>query len=223
MSIIHVDHVSYTYKSKYCVVQALDNISLEFDQGKFYALIGKSGSGKSTLLSLLAGLDLAKEGNITFFNKSIDNNNKEEHRREIVSVIYQQYNLFPLLTSIENVTYILELNGMKSKEAKVKAEELLNKVNIKNHCYRHYPHMLSGGEQQRVAIARGLASNAKILLADEPTGNLDSKTSKDIINLFKQLVREEGYTIIMVTHDIDIIKEVDEVYEILDGKLLNNI
>lgn len=219
MSILELDNVSYTYKNRFHRVDAVKSVSVEFEPGKVYAITGKSGSGKSTLLSLMAGLDLPTEGQVLFNGQSLSNINLDKYRRNDISVIYQSFHLFPLLNAIENVMYPMELQKVKSKEAKEKAIELLTKMDLQEHCFKHYPSMLSGGEQQRVAIARALASNPKILLADEPTGNLDSENSKLIVDILLKLAHEENYCIIIITHDLEISQQSDVILHLTDGAL----
>lgn len=219
MNILELNKVSYSYISKYQRVDAVKDLSLTFVSGKLYAIIGKSGSGKTTLLSMLAGLCLPDSGEIYFEGKSMKEIDRDEYRRKKAAVIYQDYNLFPRLTALENVMYTMELNGVRQKEARQKAKDLLQKMQLMDHCFNHYPKMLSGGEQQRVAIARALGIEPKILLADEPTGNLDTENSKSIINIFKMLAHENGYCVIIVTHDMSIAEEADFVYEMNDGRI----
>lgn len=219
MSILELDNVSYTYKNRFRRVDAVKSVSVEFEPGKVYAITGKSGSGKSTLLSLMAGLDLPTEGQVLFNGQSLSNINLDKYRRNDISVIYQSFHLFPLLNAIENVMYPMELQKVKSKEAKEKAIELLTKMDLQEHCFKHYPSMLSGGEQQRVAIGRALASNPKILLADEPTGNLDSENSKLIVDILLKLAHEENYCVIIITHDLEISQQADVILHLTDGTL----
>jgi putative ABC transport system ATP-binding protein len=222
MSILELNHVSYTYKNRFHRVDAVKSVSTEFEQGKVYAVVGKSGSGKSTLLSVIAGLDLPTEGKITFEGKSLAEINLDQYRRNDISVIYQAFHLFPLLNSIENVMYPMELQKVKSKDAKKRAIELLSKMQLDEHCLKHFPSMLSGGEQQRVAIARALASNPKILLADEPTGNLDSENSSMIVDILLKLAHEDKYCVILITHDLEISKRADVILHLKDGELCSN-
>jgi ABC-type lipoprotein export system ATPase subunit len=151
------------------------------------AIVGKSGSGKTTLLSLLAGLDVPKEGAVSYMGKPTKDMDRDRYRREDVAVIYQDFNLFPLLTVIENVMYPLQLKGMNEKQAMQIASEKINAVGMDENFYKRFPSMLSGGEQQRIAIARALASGAQIILADEPTGNLDTENGNNIIGILKNL------------------------------------
>ena len=218
MAELVLNNVKYTYKSKYQTVNALKGITYEFEPSKFYALIGRSGSGKTTLLSLLAALDLPTEGQVIYRDKPTAEIDRDLYHRDTVAVIYQSYNLLPLLSVMENVTFPLELK--KVPNAKKVAEEKLRAVGLDETYFKRLPAMLSGGEQQRVAIARALASDAKIILADEPTGNLDTENSETVIDLLQKLAHEEGYCMIVVTHDLSIADKADEVLRLKDGCLI---
>lgn len=218
MSVLKIEDLAYTYKSKYQTVKALKGITYEFEAGKFYALIGRSGSGKTTLLSLLAALDIPTEGQVIFGDKTTAEIDRDLYHRDTVAVIYQSYNLLPLLSVMENVTFPLELK--KVPNAKKIAEEKLRAVGLDETYFKRLPAMLSGGEQQRVAIARALASDAKIILADEPTGNLDTENSEIVIDLLQKLTHEEGYCVIVVTHDLSISDKADKVLKLRDGTLI---
>ena len=220
MGILQAQKVHYTYQSKYQKVHAVRGIDFDFQSGKFYAIVGKSGCGKTTFLSLLAGLDLPTEGQILYEGKSTADCNRDHYRLKAVSLICQSYNLFPLLTVEENVTYPMLLRGVKQGEAEKLVHEKLEEVGLDSSYYKRLPAMLSGGEQQRVAIARALVSDARILLADEPTGNLDSENSEMIFSLLQRLAHEEQYCVIVVTHDLDIADKADEVLRLKDGALL---
>ena len=215
---LKIEDLAYTYKSKYQMVKALKGITYAFEPGKFYALIGKSGSGKTTLLSLLAALDIPTEGRVVFEDKTTAEIDRDLYHRDTVAVIYQSYNLLPLLSVMENVTFPLELK--KVPDARSIAEEKLRAVGLDETYFKRLPAMLSGGEQQRVAIARALASDAKIILADEPTGNLDTENSEIVIDLLQKLAHEEGYCVIVVTHDLSIADKADEVLRLKDGCLI---
>ncbi len=218
MSVLKIEDLAYTYKSKYQTVKALKGITYEFEPGKFYALIGRSGSGKTTLLSLLAALDLPTEGQVIYEDKTTAEIDRDLYHRDSVAVIYQSYNLLPLLSVMENVTFPMELK--KVPDARKIAEEKLRAVGLDETYFKRLPAMLSGGEQQRVAIARALASDAKIILADEPTGNLDTENSEVVIDLLQKLAHEEGYCVIVVTHDLSIADKADEVLRLKDGCLI---
>ncbi len=214
---LNVENVSYRYKGGDRVV--LNGVSCQFEAGQVTAVIGPSGSGKTTLLSILAGLDRPSGGKVTLNGEDLAGKDLDQYRREDVSVIFQAFQLFPLLTVLENVCYPMELLGISQKEAKARAGELLNKVGIGEEKWKRYPANLSGGEQQRVAIARSMASGAKVLLADEPTGNLDGENSRNVVELLTKLAHEEGYCVVIVTHDPAIAEASDRVYRMADGVL----
>ena len=220
MSSISLKGVSYTYRGKYQTVRAVNNVSYDFEPGKCYAIIGKSGSGKTTLLSLMAGLDLPSEGEIIVDGKSTKDWNRNRMRREAVSVIYQNYNLFPLLTVKENILYPLDLIGVPRKRASELAGEVRDRVELSENYDNRLPAHLSGGEQQRVAIARTLAQGCKIILADEPTGNLDSANTRNIVEILKSLAHNDGCTVIIVTHDHAVAEQADAVLQMQDGSWL---
>jgi putative ABC transport system ATP-binding protein len=204
--ILEAKNVEYEYKSQK-ERKVLDNISVRFEEKKFYTIIGASGAGKTTLLSLLAGLDSPTEGTVLYEGEDILTKGLNYHRKNHVSLVFQEYNLIDYLTTEENV----KLGGTD------KPEELLSKVNIPQEAWKRNVMKLSGGQQQRVAIARALASNAKVLLADEPTGNLDEQTAVGIIELLKQTAHELGKCVIVVTHSKYLANEADEIVRIANG------
>ena len=214
---ISLNNVSYSYKGKYQTVRAVNGVSYDFEPGKCYAIIGKSGSGKTTLLSLMAGLDLPTEGEIVIDGKSTKEWNRNRLRRDAVSVIYQNYNLFPLLTVQENIRYPLDLKGMSKKESAALGQQVRERVELSANYDNRLPAHLSGGEQQRVAIARTLAQGCKIILADEPTGNLDSTNTENIVKILCSLAHDEGCTVIIVTHDPAVAEQADTVLQMKDG------
>ena len=216
---LRLENVSYTYKGKYKTTRAVNGVSCIFDNGKMYAIVGASGSGKSTLLSLLAGLRLPTEGSVYYGGESTAKLNRSKLRRETVSVIYQDFNLFPLLTVEENVMYPLRIRKQPVEEAKAMANEKLLAVGLKAEQFRRLPDMLSGGEQQRVAIARSLAVGSEIILADEPTGNLDSGNSENIISTLRDLAHKENRCVVVVTHDPAVADAADVVLNMRDGVL----
>ena len=215
---ITLKSVSYSYQGKYQTVRAVNDVTYDFGGGKVYTIIGKSGSGKTTLLSLMAGLDLPVEGEIVVDGKSTKDWDRNQMRRDVVSVIYQNYNLFPLLTVQENIRYPLSLKKMPKKEAIVASREARARVELPESYDRRFPRQLSGGEQQRVAIARTLAQGGKIILADEPTGNLDSANSRNIVDIFCSLAHDDGCTVIIITHDMAVAERSDVVIRMGDGK-----
>ena len=219
MSILQINDVQYTYQSKYQKVQALRGLSLSFEPGKLYALVGRSGSGKTTLLSLMAGLDLPTGGEIDFEGKPLSGLDRDLYRRDDVAVIYQSYNLLPLLTVEENVAFPLELKKLPREEIRKTAQEKLRRVGLDEGYFKRLPAMLSGGEQQRVAVARALAAQARLILADEPTGNLDTDNASKVIELLRTLAHEQGVCVIVVTHDLSIDDRADAVVRLKDGQL----
>ncbi len=202
--------------------KAVNGISLDVPNGVFCAIIGKSGSGKSTLLSLLGALDKPTSGEIDVDDQDIvklGDAKLIKYRRDRIGFVFQNYNLIPNLTAVENVMIPMEFAGLGIKERKARAEKLLDQVGITGDKQRRKPGKLSGGEQQRVSIARALANKPNLILADEPTGNLDSATGKVIINLLKNLAKTENTTIVAVTHDDGIAREAEHVFRLQDGKL----
>ena len=219
MALLSMNNVRYKYASaeEFAVKEA----SCSFEPGKLYAVTGPSGSGKSTILSLLAGLDRPTEGSVTFDGEDLQDMDLDRYRREDVSMIFQAFQLFPLLTAMENVCYPLELLGVDRKRAREQARRLLSHVGIAEAQFRRFPSNLSGGEQQRVAIARSLASGARILLADEPTGNLDGANTENVMDILTDLARQNGYCVIVVTHDKEVADRADIVYRMIDGRLVS--
>ena len=220
MKIIRVENVSKIYGKNETKVVALNNMSLEVEEGEFIAIVGPSGSGKSTLLYTLAGLEKPTEGKVFFYDKNIYEMNKRALtilRRQKVGIIYQFYNLIPTLNVKENIVLPIELDKKKVDNNRV--QEIMKFLNIDNRK-THLPNELSGGQQQKVAIGRALITNPTIILADEPTGNLDSKSSNEIIQLLKKANKEYKQTIIMITHNMEIAKEADRIITIEDGKII---
>jgi putative ABC transport system ATP-binding protein len=218
-----VKNLSKKFKSGDTKVVAVNDISLSIPQGVFAAVIGKSGSGKSTLLSLLGALDKPSTGEIMVDDKDITKMSDRkliDYRCRKIGFVFQSYNLVPNLSALENVMLPMEFAGIKSAERKNRAEKLLKEVGLTEDKFNRKPTRLSGGEQQRVAIARALANRPKLILADEPTGNLDSATGKIIIELLKKLATIEHTTIIAVTHDQGIAQEAQIKFTLKDGKLI---
>ena len=222
MELLNVNQVSFSYQNKYQTVQAVKNVSCAFEAGKTYAIVGKSGSGKTTLLSLLAGLELPTEGTVCYEGRSTREMDCDAYRRDHAAVIYQNYNLFPLLTEEENVRYPLKLKKLPGPEAKKLAREQLRAVGIEEKEFKRFPAQLSGGQQQRVAIARALAAGNQIILADEPTGNLDISNGEQVVEILLRLAHKEGRCVIVVTHDLEIAAQMDEVFTMRDGVLEQN-
>ena len=219
MAILTLENASFVYRNRFQTVHAVREVSSGFEQGRCYAIVGKSGSGKTTLLSLLAGLEMPTEGKTLFGSKPTAEMNCDEYRRDHAAVIYQSYNLFPRLTVMENVCYPLHLKKLSRAEAKTRAERELEAVGIAPTQFKRYPGQLYGGEQQRVAIARALAAGNEIILADEPTGNLDISNSEQVMGILLRLAHGENRCVILVTHDLEIASQADEVYMMRDGTL----
>ena len=217
MSELVIENVSYRYKNADRL--ALNNVTCAFKPGQVTAVVGPSGSGKTTLLSIMAGLDRPEKGQVLLNGTDLAGMDLDAYRRQDVSVIFQAFQLFPLLTVMENVCFPMELNEVALKDAKERAKTLLASVGIQEEKLRRFPANLSGGEQQRVAIARSLATGAGILLADEPTGNLDGENSRNVVEILTRLAHEEGYCVIIVTHDPAIAEASDVVYRMADGVL----
>jgi ABC-type lipoprotein export system ATPase subunit/ABC-type antimicrobial peptide transport system permease subunit len=218
---IQCDQLCRQYHLGSTEVNALKNIDLEINQGEFVALVGPSGSGKSTLLNLLGGLDRPTSGEIHFLNLPLHCASEQEltaHRRYNVGFIFQTFNLLPTLTALENVALPLMLSGVGLGEREQRARELLSRVGLE-HRLNHRPPEMSGGEQQRAAIARALVNNPKLILADEPTGNLDSATGAEVMRLLQELNVERGVTLIIVTHDPEIANFADRVVHLRDGEI----
>lgn len=218
--VLEAENVSYSYRTKYQTIRALREVSCRFEASKMYAVVGESGSGKSTLLSLLAGLDVPESGTVYVQGEDLAEKNRDRYRRDMACVVYQAFHLFPLLTALENVMYPMELKGVPKRQAQMRAKEILLEMGLGEKIFRQFPQMMSGGEQQRVAIARALAAGGKILLADEPTGNLDSKTSQDVLSLLKVTSRKFAQTIVMITHNEEISQMADRIIRIEDGKIV---
>ena len=221
MSVLTVNEVIYEYRNAYQTVRAVDGVSCTFRQGLVYAIVGSSGSGKTTFLSLLAGLDVPTSGSVDLDGATTEQMDRDEYRLNHVSVIYQNFNLFQHLTVLENAAYPLYVRKMPGKEADALAREKLCQVGLKEDQLRRLPNMLSGGEQQRVAIARALASGSELILADEPTGNLDSANSRNIVEILRYLAHDENRCVIIVTHDPAVADAADVVLKMRDGKLVN--
>ena len=221
MSVFELKDVKYVYQSQYQRVEAIKGISCAFEAGLVHAVMGTSGSGKTTLLSLMAGMDIPTEGCVLCEGVSTADMDLEQYRREKVAVIYQDFRLLPMLTVAENVMYPMELRGMRPAAAREKATTLLQRVGLPETAADRFPAMLSGGEQQRVAIARALGMDTKVLLADEPTGNLDTDNSEKIYRILEGLAHEDGYCVVIVTHDPALGERADRLLHLRDGKLLD--
>ena len=222
MKILETKNLCKTYGEGDTLVKALDNVSFSVEQGEFIAIVGPSGSGKSTLLHILGGVDVPTSGEVIINGTKISDLDETAlaiFRRRQIGLIYQFYNLIPILTVEENLTLPLLLDGRKPDQKQI--EMLVEKLGLENRL-KHLPNELSGGQQQRVSIGRALLNSPALLLADEPTGNLDSENSKEIIKLLRQFNKENKQTVIIITHDERIALSADRVIEINDGKILSD-
>ncbi|HKS27741.1 MAG TPA: ABC transporter ATP-binding protein [Pyrinomonadaceae bacterium] len=225
-SLIGANEVSKVYRMGQTDVAALDHVSMGVGEGEFVAIQGTSGSGKSTLLNLLGGLDHPTSGEVFFDGKSLAPFSKKEmarYRRRSVGMIFQNFNLITTMTAVENIRLALAFGGMRGRERDERAEELLTRVGLAGRL-EHRPAELSGGEQQRVSIARALANRPRVLLADEPTGNLDSTRAQEILALLRAMVDRDNLTVIMVTHDRELATVfADRIIFMKDGKIIDNV
>ena len=220
MAILSIENLTKVYGSKEIEVKALNNINLKINKGEFVVIVGKSGSGKSTLLHLMAGLETPTEGKIVIDGVDIASLSEKERslmRRKKIGLIFQAYNLIPILNVEENIK--LATMNNKNKDEKY-IEDIMDLLDIKSRR-NHLPNQLSGGQQQRVAIARALVNKPAIILADEPTGNLDTKTEEEVLKLLKKSQKAYNQTIIMITHNLNIAKYADRVINIQDGNIID--
>ena len=222
MEILKVENLTKIYGKGLAEVKALDNVTFSVNKGEFLAIVGASGSGKSTLLHLIGGVDRPTSGKVFINGKDIYQYNDDElavFRRREIGLIYQFYNLIPILNVEENIVLPLKLDGKDVEQDKL--DELLKILGLENRK-SHLPNELSGGQQQRTSIGRALITNPAIILADEPTGNLDSKSSDETVDLLKKSNKQYNQTIIMITHNLEIAKSADRIIRIEDGKLCEN-
>jgi len=223
--LLETREVSKIYQMGTTTVAALDRISMKVAEGEFVAIQGTSGSGKSTLLNMLGGLDRPTSGEVLFDSSSLGPFTKREmarYRRHSVGMIFQNFNLIPTMTAAENVRLALAFGGLRGKQREERTEELLGRVGLADRM-EHRPSELSGGEQQRVAIARALANRPRVLLADEPTGNLDSTRAHELLALLREMVGHEGLTVLMVTHDHELAARfADRIVFMKDGRVISD-
>lgn len=222
---IQIKHIRKVYRMGKEKVVALNDVSLDIERGEFVCFLGKSGSGKSTFLNMVAGLEKPTKGEIIIGNVHIEKLNEEQvtlFRQKNIGFIFQSYQLIPTLTAIENVALPLVFRGMPIKDAQKIAKKHLDDVGLKNY-YMRKPNQMSGGQQQRVGIARALVGNSKIVFADEPTGNLDSNTTLDVMKIIVDISKKNNQTIILVTHDNMIANYADTIVELKDGDIINII
>ena len=220
MEILKVENLTKTYGSGENLVNAVDDVSFSVEKGEFVAIVGASGSGKSTLLHLIGGIDRPTSGKIFVDGNDISKMNDDKlavFRRRQVGIVYQFYNLIPILTVEENITLPCDLDGRGVDRERL--EMILDSFGLRARR-KHLPNQLSGGQQQRTSIARALINNPSLVLADEPTGNLDSKSSEEVMSILKMCNQSYGQTVIMITHNLDIAKQADRIITISDGKIV---
>ena len=221
-TVIETKELWRIYKSAAQEVQALRGVNLRIGKGHYVALVGRSGSGKTTLLNIVGGLDQATQGEVRIFGHDLSKMNERKRtrwRRKEVGFVFQSFGLLPTLSAYENVELMPRIAGMKARQRKARTLYCLELVGLKKWMH-HRPYEMSGGQQQRVAIARALANQPKLILADEPTGELDSATAREILTLFQHIVTEEGVTILMVSHDNLVYDYVDQVLRLRDGEIV---
>jgi putative ABC transport system ATP-binding protein len=224
MAVIEVKDIRKVYTETKVPVYAVNGIDLSFEKGEFAAIVGPSGSGKTTFLNILGGIDIPSEGVVIIDQKNIaDLSSRQliDFRLKNIGFVFQSYNLIPVLTAIENVEFILQLQGQSKKKRRERAQQLLNEVGLSDRV-NDRPAQLSGGQQQRVAVARALASRPQFVLADEPTANLDSKSTENLLNIMEKLNREEGITFIFSTHDSRVVRKARRVITIEDGCVVSD-
>ena len=217
--ILKAEHLVKTYGSGETAVKALDDVSLEVSKGEFVAIVGQSGSGKSTLLHMLGAMDYPDSGTLTVDGEDVFSMNDDalaQYRRRKADFVFQFFNLLPVMTAKENILIPLSLDGQKADEAYL--NEIAETMGIADRL-SHYPHQLSGGQQQRVAIARAMISKPAVILADEPTGNLDSASGNEILSLLKTTIKKYDQTLILITHDMNVAEKADRIITIKDGKI----
>lgn len=216
MAILETKHLSFTYRGKYQERIILEDVSMSFEKGRFYTILGSSGSGKTTFLSLLASLETIQKGDILYQGKSLKTIDESNYRSHEIAIIFQDYNLIPYLSGYQNILLAMDIN----KSGQHNIDTYLDKVGIDHDTASKKVTYLSGGEQQRIAIARALSTNAKIIFADEPTGNLDKKSGQVIIEMLKKLAHEDQKCVIVVTHSHEVAKQSDYIF-MLDSELHN--
>lgn len=224
MKVIEINNIHKVYEDSEVQVKAVDGISLSFEEGEFAAIVGPSGSGKTTLLNIVGGLDKPTEGEVTIGNVRINELTPSrliDFRLHHIGFVFQAYNLIPVLTARENVEFIMDLQGKSKEEKEKRTRELLEAVGLGDRMNSR-PGRLSGGQQQRVAVARALASKPKFVLADEPTANLDSTSTSNLLDIMEKLNREEKITFIFSTHDPRVVKKARRVITIEDGKVIRD-
>ena len=225
MTVIKTENISRIYQQGDIEVKALNGVSVNFEKGEFTAIVGPSGSGKTTLLNAIGGLDTPNSGRVIINDKDItklNDNQLIDFRLHNIGFVFQAYNLIPVLTAQENVEFIMLMQGIDKNERQQRAEKLLTEVGLADQISRR-PNQMSGGQQQRVAVARALASKPRFVLADEPTANLDSKSTSNLLDIMAQLNEEEGMTFIFSTHDQRVIDKAKRILTLEDGQIISDV
>lgn len=217
-NIIEIKELYHKYVDGQKLKTVLKDVNITFEEGKLYAILGESGSGKTTLLSLISGLDSVQEGSISYLGKRIQDIGYTNYRKDYINVIFQSYNLIKYMTAVENVMVAMDIKHVAYKNKKEEAYNILDKLGIDHDTANREVLKISGGEQQRTAIARALVHDSKVILADEPSGNLDDETEEEIIKIFQNLAKE-GKCVIIVTHSMNVAKSADVIYRIKKGKV----
>lgn len=224
MKVIEISNLNKIYNESEVQVHAVNNVTLDFEEGEFAAIVGPSGSGKTTLLNMIGGLDIPTSGEVMIggnLMSSLKGSELTDFRLRNIGFVFQAYNLIPVLTAKENTEFVMRLQGIAAKDCDVRTEELLNAVGLGERMNAR-PAKLSGGQQQRVAVARALASKPKFVLADEPTANLDSKSTETLLEIMEKLNRDENITFIFSTHDARVVKKARRVITLEDGKIISD-
>ncbi len=225
MKVIEIQNIQKIYNESEVEVHAVNGVTLDFNEGEFAAIVGPSGSGKTTLLNMIGGLDTPTSGDVMIggsLMSSLKGSELTDFRLRNIGFVFQSYNLIPVLTAKENTEFVMRLQGKSNKECTARSAELLNAVGVGERMNAR-PAKLSGGQQQRVAVARALASKPKFVLADEPTANLDSKSTETLLDIMEKLNREENITFIFSTHDARVVKKARRVITLEDGKILSDV
>lgn len=221
-TLLSIKNASYQYSDAEADEYAIRNVNYDFEKGKIYAIRGRSGTGKTTLLSLISGLERCTDGEIIFDGKNLKDINLDYYRSHDIGIVFQSYNLLPFMTASENIILSMDASGVKVANKKARAVELMKSVGLKESYANRKVLRLSGGEQQRVAIARSLSYNPKLIVADEPTGNLDKQTEEEILDIFKKLAHQDSKCVIIVTHSTNVCSGVDEIYDLKKQSIRND-
>lgn len=219
-TVLEFKNVSYFYQDGNKKLRVLDDVNYNFEKGKFYTILGPSGSGKTTVLALASALDTVKSGEVIYDNRDLKSIGMTNYRNKNIGIVFQSYNLITYMTGLQNILTAMEITKNKIDNKKEKAYEYIERVGITREEAHRNIQKLSGGQQQRIAIARALSTNSDLILADEPTGNLDTDTASDIVNIFKELAHDDNKCVIVVTHSDEVAKQSDVIIRLKNGKLI---